>query len=115
MPNETEVEAIISKKYSKEFTNQHTPNKNKLAKVLLVLVFSFPFYENIPVLHEMYDEVFGMVLTCGSISTLQGPDIVTPVIKGYFGYMCLAKAMEKYSQFEGFYLFRAFPESRTIL
>lgn len=80
--------------------------KNVFKDTLLVMNFNYAFYGNNKILHELYDDVFGKVLTCGPAPdnpNSQGPDILYKEEKiWYFRYRCLTKAIRKYPGFKGY-------------
>ena len=79
-------------------------SKDTFSDVLLVLVFNFPFYQNIPILHNMYDKVYKKVVTCGPTpdNTANGKsDIELNIRNGFYGYHCAAKAIEQNPGFNG--------------
>ena len=82
---------------------------DKFQKVLLVLNFNFPYYENVKKLQAMYDGVFGQMVICGDISSAwkgSFPHIVKDTDNGedqYVSYHCMGKAIEQYPGFEGEY------------
>lgn len=75
--------------------------------IVLVVIFNFPHYENIPVLRHMYDDVFGKVVFCGPTDSdriedsIEKPDFKIKLGRGYHGYHCTAVAMETYPGYEG--------------
>ena len=56
----------------------------------------------------MYENVFGIVVHCG-IEANGGkgkqPDIIADVGNGHRGYVCMARAIEKYPDFQGVFHF----------
>eukprot|EP00794_Sanderia_malayensis_P014052 gene14052-15513_t len=78
--------------------------KKAFGDVLIVVTFNFPFYDNIPIIHQLYENVFGKVIYCGDKPTKgeRHPDIEVDVGNGYFGYICMARAMEKYKGYKGY-------------
>jgi len=94
------VEKILLKKFLKF---EKLPIENTFKNILIVINFNHPHYVNIPLVHEMYDNVFGKVVVCGpEESPKNDVDIVLEHFKGYLGYHCAAKAMELYSNYEGY-------------
>ncbi len=77
--------------------------RNVFEDTLIVVVFNFPFYENIPILQQLYENVFGKIVYCGakSESGTRQPNITVDVNNGYFGYICMARAIKKHPGFEG--------------
>ena len=80
--------------------------KNIFQDTVLVMNFNYPFYENKNILHELYDDVFGVILACGppikANSTGPGPDIEYKEENiWYFRYRCLTKAIQKYPGYNG--------------
>ncbi|XP_065662208.1 uncharacterized protein LOC101239942 isoform X3 [Hydra vulgaris] len=73
---------------------------------LLLINFNFPFYKNIDVLNDLYDGVFGKIVFCGPPPKLEftkKPDIEIDSINGYFSYHCLALAINKYPNYQGYF------------
>eukprot|EP00112_Aurelia_sp_Birch-Aquarium-sp1_P004283 Seg1482.15 transcript_id=Seg1482.15/GoldUCD/mRNA.D3Y31 product="hypothetical protein" protein_id=Seg1482.15/GoldUCD/D3Y31 len=70
---------------------------------LIVVTFNFPFYDNIKVLNKLYVNVFGKVVHCGGRSQNGGqePDLIVDLSSGHRGYICMARAIEKYPGFKG--------------
>ena len=57
-------------------------------------------------LRQMYGTVFGKVVSCGKLSenkNMSKPDIIYNVEKGFYGYHCPAKGIEKFPDFQGKY------------
>lgn len=80
--------------------------KNIFKNTLIVMNFNYAFYGNNEILHELYDDVFGKILTCGPAPddpASQGPDILYKEEKiWYFRYRCLTKAIRKYPGYDGY-------------
>jgi len=75
---------------------------------ILVLNFNFPFYANVDTLKDLYGGVFARVIACGPPPSVfdsdsKGPDIEFDVEQGHFSYHCLALAIEKYPDYEGYF------------
>ena len=82
--------------------------KNAFSNVAMVVTFNFQFYKNIPILKKLYKDVFGVVAFCGApvpekdkLDADSKPDIIVDVGGGYFGYICMAKLIEKYPSYQG--------------
>ena len=70
--------------------------------VLVVVTYNSPFYDNIDIINSLYKNVFGKVVHCGVIAgNGQKPDIIADVGNGHRGYVCMARAIEKYPDFQG--------------
>jgi hypothetical protein len=70
--------------------------------VLLIINYTYPHYDSIPVLKEIYKKYFKNIVFYGS---KQHPNVlVYDQQPGYLNYMCVADAMQRYPQYEG-YLF----------
>jgi len=74
-------------------------------EVLIVVTYNSPFYDNIDIINRLYENVFGIVVHCG-IEANGGngmqPDIIADVGNGHRGYVCMARAIEKYPDFQGY-------------
>ena len=70
--------------------------------VLIVVTYNSPFYGNIDIINSLYENVFGKVVHCG-VKANHGrkPDIIADVGNGHRGYVCMARAIEKYPDFQG--------------
>ena len=78
--------------------------KGIFKNVLVVVTYNSPFYDNIDIINQMYDKVFGKVVHCGiegNKNDGKRPDIVADVANGHRGYVCMARAIDKYPGFEG--------------
>lgn len=101
----------VNKKYS--YIDEKVYDKALLSKCyygilsdyLLVIVFNFNMYTHAELLKEIYVDVFGQVLTCGPTSSTNSryPDIAFDLNKGYFGYHCMALAMERFPNLKGYF------------
>lgn len=70
--------------------------------VLLLINYNHPHYESIPLLKKIYEPYFKKVVFYGPT---QHPHVIDmPHYKGYFSYLCIADAMERFPDYEG-YLF----------
>ena len=78
--------------------------RNAFSDVVLVIVFNFPFYSNIPTLTTLYKNAFPTIMFCGSKETKDYTVEALDVYKGYFAYMCMSRAMEKYPGYSGYLL-----------
>lgn len=81
---------------------------NAFGESLLVLNFNYPYYDNIPVLKDLYEGVFDNIVICGpqsrlTFATKHQPDIILDNGFGLFGYHCLALAMEKFPNYKGYF------------
>ena len=70
-----------------------------------MIVFNFPHYSNIPDLTALYKNAFPTIMFCGSEKatgehTVEALDIH----KGYFGYLCMSRAMQKHPGYSGYLL-----------
>ena len=79
--------------------------RNEFSNVVLVIVFNFPHYSNIPDLTALYKNAFPTIMFCGPENatgrhTVEALDIH----KGYFGYMCMSRAMQKHPGYSGYLL-----------
>ena len=73
-----------------------------------MVTYNSPFYDNIDITNRLYESVFGKVVHCG-IEADGGkgkqPDIIADVGNGHRGYVCMARAIEKYPDFQGLFHF----------
>ena len=76
--------------------------KGAFNDILIVITYNSPFYDNIDIINRLYGSVFGRVVHCGiaGAEKLQ-PDIIADVAGGHRGYVCMARAIEKYPDFQG--------------
>ena len=79
--------------------------KNTLKNIFVVVNFNYPKYDTMDVLNELYDGVFGGVVSCGQENRNKSerhPDIVFPGQSvWYFRYYCLAMGMQMYPNYTG--------------
>ncbi|KAK3697218.1 hypothetical protein QZH41_001297 [Actinostola sp. cb2023] len=73
--------------------------------IVLVIVYNYPSYSSIPLLKHLYGGAFSTIVFCGP-----KPDVEDTAVehvyhhKGYFAYMCLTRAMDKYpAEYTGFH------------
>ncbi|XP_022794878.1 probable glycosyltransferase STELLO1 [Stylophora pistillata] len=79
--------------------------RNAFSDIVLVVVFNFPFYSSIPTLSGLYKNAFPTIMFCGPTESREHKiELVQSIFKGYFGYMCMSRAMEKYPGYEGYLL-----------
>ena len=95
--------------FHKPFPTVHNASRssclrNAFSDVALVIVFNSPFYSNIPLLTTLYKNAFPTIMFCGSKKTKDYTVEVLDVHKGYFAYMCMSLAMEKYPGYSGYLL-----------
>lgn len=70
--------------------------------ILLIVNYNHPHYESIPLLKKIYGPYFKHIVFYGPY---ERPDVYFyPHQYGYFSYMCISDAMQKYPGFDG-YLF----------
>ena len=80
---------------------------NTLSNTLVVVNFNYPRYDTMEILQELYDGVFGRIISCGAIASHmptsdRQPDLVVPRNPAwFFRYQCLAMGIEKYPDFKG--------------
>ena len=78
--------------------------KDAFKDILLVIVFNYPFYDNIPHLIALYKPAFPHLLFCGPPHNTTRPDILTvDIIKGFLGYECLGRAMRQHPGYQGYF------------
>lgn len=74
---------------------------SNLRKVLLAINYNTPFYASIPILKQYYGDVFGKVIFCGGS---ENADVINfDEHRGYFGYDCLVRAIQRYPGFDGYF------------
>jgi hypothetical protein len=72
------------------------------ANILLIINYNFAHYESIPLLREIYSAYFADIVFYGPE---EYPEVhVVKHHKGYLSYLCIADAMKRYPNFDG-YLF----------
>ncbi len=70
--------------------------------ILLIINYNHAHYESIPLLKKIYKPYFKNIVFYGPTAN---PEIIElPHYKGYFSYLCISDAMEKYPNYSG-YLF----------
>lgn len=75
--------------------------KTNLDNVLLIINYNFPYYESIPLLKDIYGKYFNHIIFYGP---QKHADVhFYPHREGYYSYMCIAEAMQKYPQFDGYF------------
>ena len=93
----------ISRKSENESRTQCVVNT--LADTLVVVNFNYPVYGTMDILQELYNEVFGRIISCGALplnNSHMKPDLIVPAKpKWFFRYQCLAMGMKKYPDFKG--------------
>ena len=78
--------------------------KNAFKDFLLVVVYNYPFYDSIPHLVALYKPAFPHLLFCGPPDNTERSDILTVnIIKGFLGYECLGKAIQKHPGYKGYF------------
>ena len=85
--------------------SSHACLRNEFSNVVLVIVFNFPHYSNIPLLTELYKNAFPTIMFCGSEKatgehTVEAADIQD----GIFGYICVSRAIHKHPGYSGYLL-----------
>lgn len=69
--------------------------KNYFEDILLIIVYHFPFYDSIPLLKSLYQDVFRHILICGPKKSTQYHVMVIDLGGGYFGYQCVGEAIRR--------------------
>ena len=78
--------------------------KDAFKDILLVIVFNYPLYDNIPDLVALYKPAFPNLLFCGPPHNTAPPDILTvEMIRGYLGYECLGLAIRQHPGYKGYF------------
>ncbi|XP_066917332.1 uncharacterized protein [Clytia hemisphaerica] len=84
------------------------PNKLCLSgyykNILLLVNFNHPFYDNIPMIRSLYERAFPNMVFYGTKKSRKFNVHKIESHKGYFSYIALADAMEKYTNFTGYLL-----------
>ena len=79
--------------------------RNEFSNVVLVIVFNFPHYSNIPDLTALYKNAFPTIMFCGSENATGNQTVeALDIFKGYFGYLCMSRAMQKHPEYSGYLL-----------
>lgn len=76
--------------------------KNIFHHVLLVIIFNYPIYSNVPVLKSFYEPAFPNIILCGPEASPEYGVLEVNITKGYFGYDCLSTAIQERPKFEGY-------------
>ena len=96
-------DVYVASKYQNESRKQCVVNT--LADTLVVVNFNYPGYNTMRILQELYNGVFGRVISCGAeISEISNshPDLIVPLKPTwFFRYQCLAMGIKKYPNFKG--------------
>jgi len=70
---------------------------DSLQNIVLVVVYNYPFYSSIPTLKRLYGRAFAQIVFCGPKGKVELPEVEYIYHhKGYYGYICLARAIELY-------------------
>lgn len=79
----------------------YTSNKS-VGNILLIVNYNFAHYESIPLIKKIYQPYINTIVFYGPE---EHPDVhLIRHINGYLSYLCIADAMERYPDFDG-YLF----------
>ena len=79
--------------------------RNAFSDIVLVIVYNFPLYSSIPTLSGLYKNAFPTIMFCGAKESKEhNVEWVGHIFRGYFGYACMSRAMEKYPAYEGYLL-----------
>lgn len=70
---------------------------NKFRNIQLIIVFNFPLYSHIPLLHSLYGKAFPNMVFCGTDNNTVFKITKANVSKGYFGYECLTNVLQNRS------------------
>ena len=70
--------------------------------VLLVIVFNYPHYSHIPLLKSLYNKAFPNMVFCGAANSSRFEVETVKLYKGYFGYDCLTRAIERSVNYTGY-------------
>lgn len=81
-------------------TTQACQRLRSLKTVLLAINFNNPFYNNIKVLRDLFDPVFGKVVFCGNKRHDDVILINSPA--GLYGYECVASVIRLYKNYTGY-------------
>ena len=91
----------------KELLAVHNDSKSSCLRdafsdIVLVIVYHYPLYSSIPTLTALYKNAFPTTMFCGPQRTKNYTVEAVDVNKGYFAYMCMSRAMEKYPGYAGY-------------
>ena len=78
--------------------------RNEFKNVVLIIAYNYALYSSIPLLRSLYQNAFPTIMFCGPIASDKYP--VEGIIshRGYFSYVCMSLAMEKYPEHQGYLL-----------
>lgn len=76
--------------------------RDAFSDIVLVIVYHFPLYSSIPTLTALYKNAFPTIMYCGPQKNKSNLVEALDVNKGYFAYMCMSRAMEKYPGYAGY-------------
>lgn len=76
--------------------------KNAFRNVLLVIIFNYRIYSNVPTLKSFYEPAFSDIILCGPEANSEYGVHQVNISKRYFGYYCLATAIREKPNFEGY-------------
>ena len=83
----------------------HICLRNEFENIVLVVVFNFAHYSSIPDLIALYKNAFSTIMFCGPESATGKHTVeVLPIHEGYFGYICMSRAMQKHPGYSGYLL-----------
>lgn len=77
--------------------------RDNLKRVLLAINFNFNFYYQIPGLKKFYEPHFGKVVFCGYEKSSSYEILKLNVSRGRHAYQCLALAIERYANYDGYF------------
>ncbi|MGE4168419.1 MAG: hypothetical protein AB7E68_02635 [Candidatus Babeliales bacterium] len=69
--------------------------------ILLIINYNHPHYESIPFIKELYGPYFANIVFYGTQKHSDVYDL--PLYKGYFSYLSIADAMERFPDYEGYF------------
>ena len=85
-------------------TTQSTSRKDPTSclRLLLIVIFNFPFFDNIPVIEELYGEVFTKIVYYSDEERSDLGVHGVPINKGFFQHIAVANAMHRYPDYDGY-------------
>ena len=79
---------------------------NTLVDTLVVVNFNYPVYDTMEILQELYNGVFGRIISCGAVprnNSHMKPELIVPAQPVWFFryHQCFALGMKKHPHFKG--------------
>ena len=79
----------------------HNLFSQSLDNILLIINYNHAHYESMPLLQEIYEPYFANIVFYGPT---KHPDVhFLAHNKGYYSYLCISDAMQRYPNFDGYF------------